>query len=303
MAMQADELMGTQVTGSDGQPVGFVDEVFRDDMDGEPSWVRVRSGGQEHLVPLSGSAMTTAGLSVPFDARKIAEEPALDVDRYMSAAQADELRGYFGLTPGGQEQADGQRSPADWALSQAGEAQRDPTQASAAPWGGARHRREPWGGARHRREPWGEARASQAGPTASQMIAEGHYDAAGQGWLILTEERVQVGTEVVECGRVRLRRYVDTEPIERVVHVFHEEYEVEHIPILPGEPVGGALADGDQELVLHEERAVFTKEAVPVERVRLAARRVEEDRMFRGEVRKERIEIETEAPADRTPRG
>src|SRR5215831_16392481 len=120
MAMHADELMGTQVTGSDGQPVGVVDEVFRDDMDGEPSWVRVRSGRQEHLVPLSGCAMTTAGLSVPFDARKIAEEPALDVDRYMSAAQADELRGYFGLAPGGQGQADGQRSPADWAPPQAG---------------------------------------------------------------------------------------------------------------------------------------------------------------------------------------
>src|SRR5215470_15282472 len=93
MAMPAEELMGTQVTGSDGQPVGVVDEVFRDDVDGTPSWVRVRSGRQEHLVPLSGCAMTTSGLSVPFDARKIAEEPTLDVGRHLSAAQEEELRG------------------------------------------------------------------------------------------------------------------------------------------------------------------------------------------------------------------
>jgi hypothetical protein len=111
----------------------------------------------------------------------------------------------------------------------------------------------------------------------------------------LTEERVEVETEIVESGRVRLHRYVDTEPVERVVHLFHEEYEVEHVPIVPGDPVSDAAGDGEQELVLHEKRAVFVKQTVPVERVRLLARRVEEDRTFRGEVRRERIEIETEA--------
>jgi hypothetical protein len=112
---------------------------------------------------------------------------------------------------------------------------------------------------------------------------------------------LDVETEVVESGRVRLHRYVDTEPIERVVHIFHEEYEVEHIPIVPGEPVS-APSDGDQELVLHEKRAVFVKRTVPVERVRLLARRVDEDRTFRGEIRRERIEIETEAGRPGTER-
>jgi len=44
--------------------------------------------------------------------------------------------------------------------------------------------------------------------------------------------------------------------------------------------------------VLHEERAVLRKEIVPVERVRLRARRVEEDTTVRDELRRERIEIE-----------
>lgn len=244
MTMQADQLIGAQVTGADGQPVGFVDEVFRDDVDGTPSWVRVRSGGREHLVPLTGCAMTARGLSVPFDARQIAGEPAIDADSHLSAAQEAQLRGYFGLVqPAQAAQADEAWTPAGWAATPAG------------------------------------------------------WVAAPPGWLVLTEERVEVETEVVESGRVRLHRYVDTEPIERVVHVFYEEYEVEHIPIPPGEPADDALGESEQELVLHEERAVFRKEAVPVERVRLSARRVEEDRTFRGEIRRERVEIETQPTA------
>ena len=123
-----------------------------------------------------------------------------------------------------------------------------------------------------------------------------------QGLLILSEERFEVETEVVESGRVRLHRYVDTEPVERVAHVFHEVYEVEHIPIAPGGPVSDVPNDGEQELVLHERRAVFVKRTVPVERVRLAVRRIEEDRTFRGEIRRERIEVETEAVRPETER-
>ena len=101
---------------------------------------------------------------------------------------------------------------------------------------------------------------------------------------------MDVGTEVLEARRVRLRRYVDVEPVEQAVRVFHEEYEVEHIPITAEERARGPIAENDQELVLHEQRAVFNKEAVPVERVRLVAKRIEEDRTFRDEIRKERIE-------------
>ena len=101
---------------------------------------------------------------------------------------------------------------------------------------------------------------------------------------------MDIGTEVLESRRVRLRKYVDVEPVEQAVRVFHEEYEVEHIPITAEERARGPIAENDQELVLHEQRAVFNKEAVPVERVRLVTKRVEEDRTFRDELRKERIE-------------
>ena len=54
----------------------------------------------------------------------------------------------------------------------------------------------------------------------------------------------------------------------------------------------GGLGEGIQEVVLHEERAVLRKEMVPVERVRLRTRRVQEDSTVRDEVHRERIEVE-----------
>jgi uncharacterized protein (TIGR02271 family) len=125
---------------------------------------------------------------------------------------------------------------------------------------------------------------------------------AGEDWLIRTEERFDVGTEMRESGRARLRKYVDVEPVEQTVHVFHEEYEIERVPISAEEQVRGEIAEGEQEIALHEERPVLHKEAVAVERVRLKVKRVDEDRTLRDEVRRERLEVENGDSGERTTR-
>jgi uncharacterized protein (TIGR02271 family) len=99
---------------------------------------------------------------------------------------------------------------------------------------------------------------------------------------------------MLETGRVKLHKYVDVEPIDQAIHVFHEEYDVERIPISADERISGNIEEGEQEIVLHEERAVVRKEVVPVERVRLRAKRVEEDTTIHDQLRRERIEIETD---------
>jgi stress response protein YsnF len=71
-------------------------------------------------------------------------------------------------------------------------------------------------------------------------------------------------------------------------------YEIERVPIGAEEQIPGVIGESVQEIVLHEERAVFRKEAVPVERVRLVVKRVGEDRTFRDEIRRERVEVEDE---------
>jgi stress response protein YsnF len=98
---------------------------------------------------------------------------------------------------------------------------------------------------------------------------------------------------MLETGRIRLHRYVDVEPVEQAVHVYHEEYDIERMPVNTDERTHD-FSEAEQEIILHEERAVLRKELVPVERVRLIARRVEEDKSYRDEIRRERIEIEPE---------
>jgi len=242
MTTQAEELLGAQVMGADGKVVGTVEQVFRDDVDGTPAWARVRSGKTGRFVPLGGCQVTKDGLSVPFDSQKIMGGPNIDAGQHMSAAQAEELSRYYGLTV--------------------------PTQS--------------------RRTP-------------DQTTDQDSMSDADADWLIRQEEQLQIGKETYETGRVHLHKYVDVSPVEQSVHVFHEEYDIERVPITAQERISGNIQEGDKEIILHEERAVFRKEVVPVERVRLVAKRVEEDKTFKDEVRKERIEIEPESSGSTRP--
>ncbi len=250
MRTQAEQLLGTRVTGSDGRVVGTVEQVFRDDVDGTPAWARIRSGKTSRFVPLGTSQVTADGLSVPFDAQKILGGPSIEAGQHMSAAQAEELSRYYELIVPAQ-QAPGQQAP-------------------------------------------GQQVSSEQVPSQQVRSQPGMATQADQDWLVRQEERLQVAKEMFESGRIRLHKYVDVEPVEQAVHTFHEEYDVERIPITAEDRISGSIGECEQEIVLHEERAVLRKEIVPVERVRLRTRRVEEDSTVKDELRRERIEIEPE---------
>jgi uncharacterized protein (TIGR02271 family) len=256
MTTQAEELLGARVTGADGKVVGTVEQVFRDDMDGTPAWARVRSGKTGRFVPLGSSQVTADGLAVPFDTQKIMGGPNIDAGQHMSAAQAEELSRYYGLTVPTQQ---AQQAPQAQQAQQAQETQPNQQQ------------------------------------TSGKLTDE--------EWLVRQEERIQVGKEMLETGRVRLHKYVDIEPVEQAIHIFHEEYDVERIPITAEDRITGSIAEGEQEVVLHEERAVLRKEIVPVERVRLRTRRVEEDQTVHDSLRRERIEIEPDQGFAKTGHG
>ncbi len=57
---------------------------------------------------------------------------------------------------------------------------------------------------------------------------------------------------------------------------------------------GPALSEEEHEVVLNEERAVTSKETVPVERVRLDTNTVTEQQQISEEIRKENIELDTD---------
>jgi uncharacterized protein (TIGR02271 family) len=118
-----------------------------------------------------------------------------------------------------------------------------------------------------------------------------------------SEEQLRVGTETVEGGRARLRKYVVTENVSTTVPVSHEEVRVEREPITDANrdaaPSGEPISEEEHEVTLRAERPVVAKEAVPVERVRLATETVTEDAAVSETVRKEQIE---EPEVDANPR-
>ncbi len=125
------------------------------------------------------------------------------------------------------------------------------------------------------------------------------YDTSGpttDDAMTRSEEQLKVGTERVEAGRARLRKYVVTEQQSVSVPVSHEEVRIEREAITDanrGDALDGpAISEEEHEVVLHAEQPVVTKEAVPVERVRMGTETVTETQSVSGEVRKEQVELE-----------
>jgi uncharacterized protein (TIGR02271 family) len=113
-----------------------------------------------------------------------------------------------------------------------------------------------------------------------------------------SEEELRVGTERRERGRARLRKYVVTEQVQKIVPVQREEVRVEREPITAANAdaamSGPEISGEEHEVVLHEEEPVVEKRAVPKERVRMSKDTVTDEREISEEVRKEQIEADDE---------
>ena len=113
-----------------------------------------------------------------------------------------------------------------------------------------------------------------------------------------SEERLHAGTEKVTAGKARLRKYVETEQQQVSVPVTKEKVRVEREPITDANRdvamSGAALSEEEHEVTLTEERPVVAKETVPVERVRLAKDVEQTKQTVTADVRKERIETDSD---------
>jgi uncharacterized protein (TIGR02271 family) len=264
MTTQAEQLLGARVTGSDGKVIGTVEQVFRDDADGTPAWARIRSGKAGRFVPVSNGELTGEGLRVPFDSRKVMAGPNIDAGQHMSAAQAEEIRKYYGLAVPAQE----------------------------APSREGRSREAPSRQAPSYQVP---SRQTPSYPAPSRPAPYGPRGRPGeQDWLVRQEERLHVDKETVETARIRLHKYVDVEPVQETIRTFHDEFDIERTTVTAQDRSSGDIGEDEQEIILYEERPVARKEIVPVERIRLRTKRIEEDSIVRDELRRERIEVEPE---------
>ena len=113
------------------------------------------------------------------------------------------------------------------------------------------------------------------------------------GYLTRSEEQLHVGTQRVEAGRAKLRKYVVTEQQTVTVPVTHEEVQVIREPLQPGESVDGSTIGEDSiEVALMKDEVRVEKEVVGVEKVKLATQTVTEQQQVTEQVRKEQIEVD-----------
>jgi uncharacterized protein (TIGR02271 family) len=131
--------------------------------------------------------------------------------------------------------------------------------------------------------PTGTVGHDTSGPTTDQAMTR-------------SEEQVRVGTRDQEAGRVRLRKWVETEEVTETIPVRKEKAVIEREPITEANvgaaTEGPAISDEEHEVVLHEERPVVEKEVTPVERVRLDKATEVEAQQVSEEVRKEQIAVD-----------
>jgi uncharacterized protein (TIGR02271 family) len=118
----------------------------------------------------------------------------------------------------------------------------------------------------------------------------------GHEAMTRSEEQLNVGTERVETGKVRLVKHVVTEEQQVRVPVSHEEVRLEREPVTDANRDaamrGRDITEAEHEVTLHAEKPVVNKETVPVEQVRLSKERVADTETVSGKVRKEQIDVQ-----------
>ena len=115
-------------------------------------------------------------------------------------------------------------------------------------------------------------------------------------YLTLSQEQLRVGTQRVEAGRARLRKFVVTEQQTVTVPVSHDEVKIVRETLQPGEFTGDATIGEDViEVTLMHDEVLVDKQVVGVEKVKLATQTVTEQRQVTDAVRKEQLEVTGDA--------
>jgi uncharacterized protein (TIGR02271 family) len=281
-----DRVIGRDVYDETGTKIGSASEVYLDDQTGQPEWVTVKTGlfgTKESFVPIRDADLTDDGVRVPVSKDKVKDAPKIDTDGHLSPQEEEELYRYYGL--GG-----------SWTGT---ETRTDTTTTGTAGAGytdtSAGHTDTSTTGMVGRTDIDSD-RSGFRGDVESRTVGHDTSGPTTDDAMTRSEERLNVGTERTEAGRARLRKFVVTENVTETVPVSREEVRVEREPITDaniGQALDGpAISEEEHEVVLHAERPVVDKEAVPVERVRLDKETVTDHETVSADVRKEQIDMD-----------
>jgi Domain of unknown function (DUF2382)/PRC-barrel domain len=228
---------GRTVVDRDGDKIGTFDELYLDE-DDRPAWGAVTTGlfgMRQTFVPLSEAQPDGDALRVPFGKDMVKDAPNVDPDTQLSPDEEDLLYRHYGLGGGGAGAGGGADAGAA-----GGDAARDDEAAARDDAVTARDD-EPTA-----RDDAAATRDDEpAGRDDAAPAAGG--DGEGEGAeMIRSEEEVDVGTRRRVAGKARLKKYVVTEHVQKVVPVQREQVRVEFEPA-EGEAATGEPADAPVE--------------------------------------------------------
>jgi uncharacterized protein (TIGR02271 family) len=269
-------------------------------------------GTNESFVPIADAELNGNDLAVPFSKDQIKGAPNVDpAGGHLSEQEEEELYRYYGLARG-----DVRSDAGTYDTGTTGTGTYDTaagTAAGTAVAGEGTYAESAAGGAGYADTSVGGVRddasaeyatGTTAGDYASTTAGDATVgrDVSGpttDSAVTRSEEQLNVGTERVEAGRARLRKWVETETQTVDVPVTKERARLVTEPITDENRDaaydGPAISEEEHEVTLHEERPVVTTEAVPVERVRLETEAETQQQQVSGEVRKERIDLDDNA--------
>ena len=113
------------------------------------------------------------------------------------------------------------------------------------------------------------------------------------------QERAEVGTELHETGRVRVKKHVETYPVEEVVPRNVEQADTERVEAVDGDSGEvETLEDGSVSIPVFEEVLVVTKRLVVRERIIVRKHTVVDEYELKTDLRREHVTVDSEGDVD-----
>ncbi|SOC52176.1 DUF2382 domain-containing protein [Ornithinimicrobium cerasi] len=287
-------LHSADIVDVNGDSLGGVGQVYLDDRTGDPAWVTAKTGffgTKETFVPLAEADLEGDRLRVPYEKSFIKDAPNMDADQHLDDPQQEELYRYYGLAGGavGSGVTGGTTGGSLGGGTLGDDSLGDDTVIGGSAGDDATYDRD--------RGVSGDLGRDLDVDRDRDLDLDRGTDSGDR--MTLHEERVDVGTERVESGRVRLRKHVVTDTETVTVPVEREEYELVREPVADGTSAGRSdLGDDEIEVTTYEERPVVDKNVVATEQVGVERHTETDQRQVTTDVSHEEVELEEDGRRD-----
>ena len=273
---QLSEAHDSPVFSSDGEMIGDLGAIYYDKETGVPEWIGVETGfiaTKRLLVPVRGARVEADGVHIAFTKAQVLATPDVGGEE-ISEETERELLAYYGIEHSAPP-ADVEQPPAPMDETDTRTMDRVADVEEAEGFLGGRDVVDE------------DLVASDLSPELEPVVAADANNAVTRA-----EEELVVGKREVEAGRLRLRKWVETEPVEVEVELQRETARIRREPITDPSATPAEIGEAEIELALRAEEPVVHKQTVAKERIVVEKEVETELERITDQVRKERVEIE-----------